>query len=32
MELAPKNTGLSIARLERITEHLERNYIGPANP
>ncbi len=29
MELAPKNTGLSTARLERITEHLERNYIGP---
>ena len=29
MELAPKKTGLSTARLERITEHLERNYIGP---
>src|SRR5271165_6789423 len=29
MELAPKNTGLSTARLERITEHLERNYIAP---
>jgi CubicO group peptidase (beta-lactamase class C family) len=29
MELAPKQTGLSTARLERITEHLERNYIGP---
>jgi len=29
MELAPKNTGLSTARLERITEHLERNYVGP---
>ncbi|HEY5107961.1 MAG TPA: serine hydrolase domain-containing protein [Caulobacteraceae bacterium] len=29
MELAPKNTGLSTARLERITEHLERNYIQP---
>jgi CubicO group peptidase (beta-lactamase class C family) len=29
MELAPKNTGLSTARLERITDHLERNYIGP---
>ena len=29
MELAPKNTGLSTARLERITEHMERNYIGP---
>jgi len=29
MELAPKLTGLSTARLERITEHLERNYIGP---
>jgi CubicO group peptidase (beta-lactamase class C family) len=29
MELAPKHTGLSTARLERITEHLERNYIGP---
>ena len=29
MELAPKNTGLSTARLERITEHLERNYIEP---
>ncbi|HZZ34453.1 MAG TPA: serine hydrolase domain-containing protein [Caulobacteraceae bacterium] len=27
MELAPKLTGLSTARLERITEHLERNYI-----
>ena len=30
MELAPKLTGLSTARLERITEHLDRNYIGPA--
>ena len=29
MELAPKHTGLSTARLERITEHLERNYIAP---
>ncbi|MBS0411245.1 MAG: beta-lactamase family protein [Proteobacteria bacterium] len=29
MELAPKNTGLSTARLERITDHIERNYIGP---
>ena len=29
MELAPKNTGLSTTRLERITEHMERNYIGP---
>ena len=29
MELAPKNTGLSTARLERITEHMERNYIQP---
>ncbi|MGH7009991.1 MAG: serine hydrolase domain-containing protein [Caulobacteraceae bacterium] len=29
MELAPKLTGLSIARLERITEHLERSYVGP---
>jgi CubicO group peptidase (beta-lactamase class C family) len=29
MELAPKNTGLSTARLERITEHLERSYVGP---
>ena len=29
MELAPKATGLSTARLERITENLERNYIGP---
>jgi CubicO group peptidase (beta-lactamase class C family) len=29
MELAPKLTGLSTARLERITEHLERNYIAP---
>ena len=29
MELAPKQTGLSTARLERITEHLERNYIEP---
>ena len=29
MELAPKKTGLSTARLERITEHLERSYIGP---
>jgi CubicO group peptidase (beta-lactamase class C family) len=28
MELAPKLTGLSTARLERITEHLERNYIA----
>ena len=29
MEFAPKNTGLSTARLERITDHLERNYIEP---
>ncbi len=29
MELSPKATGLSVARLERITEHLERNYIAP---
>src|ERR1022692_4238204 len=29
MELAPKKTGLSTARLERITDHLERRYIGP---
>jgi CubicO group peptidase (beta-lactamase class C family) len=29
MELAPKKTGLSAARLERITEHLERAYIEP---
>jgi CubicO group peptidase (beta-lactamase class C family) len=29
MEFSPKHTGLSIARLERITEHLERNYIAP---
>ncbi|HEY2480958.1 MAG TPA: serine hydrolase domain-containing protein [Caulobacteraceae bacterium] len=29
MELAPKNTGLSTARLERITEHLDRSYIAP---
>ncbi|MFI4936007.1 MAG: serine hydrolase domain-containing protein [Caulobacterales bacterium] len=29
MELAPKHTGLSTARLERISEHLERNYIAP---
>ncbi|MGH6957810.1 MAG: serine hydrolase domain-containing protein, partial [Caulobacteraceae bacterium] len=29
MELAPKLTGLSTARLERITDHLERNYIAP---
>jgi CubicO group peptidase (beta-lactamase class C family) len=29
MELAPKLTGLSTARLERITEHLETNYIAP---
>ncbi|MEO8812585.1 MAG: serine hydrolase domain-containing protein [Caulobacteraceae bacterium] len=29
MELAPKNTGLSTARLERITEHLENSYIAP---
>ncbi len=29
MELAPKKTGLSTARLERITEHLERAYIAP---
>jgi len=29
MELAPKLTGLSTARLERITDHLERNYVGP---
>ena len=28
MELAPKLTGLSTARLERITDHLERNYIA----
>jgi len=29
MELAPKKTGLSVPRLERITEHLERNYVRP---
>src|SRR5260221_698715 len=29
MELAPKLTGLSTARLERITDHLERNYLAP---
>jgi CubicO group peptidase (beta-lactamase class C family) len=29
MELAPKLTGLSTARLERISEHLEKNYIAP---
>lgn len=29
MELAPKSTGLSTGRLERITDHIERNYIGP---
>jgi CubicO group peptidase (beta-lactamase class C family) len=29
MELAPKKTGLSTARLERITDHLERNYVAP---
>ena len=29
MELAPKMTGLSVARLERITDHLERSYIAP---
>jgi CubicO group peptidase (beta-lactamase class C family) len=28
MELTPKATGLSTARLERITDHLERNYIA----
>src|SRR5579863_7118064 len=29
MELAPKLTGLSVPRLERITDHLERAYVGP---
>ena len=29
MELAPKKTGLSVARLERITDHLERAYVAP---
>ena len=29
MELAPRLTGLSTARLERITDHMERNYIRP---
>ncbi len=29
MELAPKKTGLSTARLERVTEHLERSYLAP---
>jgi CubicO group peptidase (beta-lactamase class C family) len=29
MELAPKNTGLSTARLERVTDHLERSYVAP---
>ncbi len=29
MEPAPARTGLSTARLERITEHLERHYIEP---
>ena len=27
MELAPKKTGLSTARLERITDHLSRSYV-----
>ncbi len=29
MEHAPDSGGLSIARLERVTDHLERNYITP---
>jgi CubicO group peptidase (beta-lactamase class C family) len=29
MDLDPDQTGMSAARLERITEHMQRNYIGP---
>lgn len=29
MELAPKQAGFDAARLERITDHLNRNYIEP---
>jgi CubicO group peptidase (beta-lactamase class C family) len=29
MKIAPKEAGLSPERLERITEHLDRNYIAP---
>jgi len=29
MEIAPKEAGFDASRLERITEHLERSYIGP---
>jgi CubicO group peptidase (beta-lactamase class C family) len=29
MQIAPKEAGLSPERLERITEHLDRNYIAP---
>ena len=29
MELAPKQAGLSAERMERITDHLSRNYIEP---
>ncbi|XOV88983.1 MAG: serine hydrolase domain-containing protein [Pseudomonadota bacterium] len=29
MEVAPEAAGFSAARLERITEHLDRNYIAP---
>ena len=30
METAPTEAGFSAERLDRITEHLQRNYIGPA--
>ncbi len=28
-ELSSERAGLSVARLERVSEHLERSYIGP---
>ena len=30
MELAPKRAGFAAERINRITEHLDKNYIGPA--
>src|SRR5215207_1184420 len=29
LRIAPKKAGFDSARLERITEHLERNYLAP---
>jgi len=30
MELAPKRAGFAPERINRITEHLDKNYVAPA--